>query len=165
MLAGCNNNKPSVTPLGQSNREGAKAVDMPSSTQSAPASSSKGDTTGNESIVEIKEKMFIAQTNDIYLNPEEYLGRTIKYEGIFDFYEDEETGPIYYVFRYGPGCCGYDANAGFEVTWSGDYPNRNDWVEVIGLLEEYEEDGSKYLRLSLSSLTVLNTRGAESVYQ
>jgi len=117
-------------------------------------------------IFEIKEKMFIAQTNDIYFNPEEYLGKAIKYEGIFCVDEDPETDQKYYtVIRYGPGCCGVDANAGFEVIWNEEYPNQNDWVEVIGVLEEYEYDGYKYLRLALTSLTVLPTRGAEYVSQ
>ncbi|MDR1131141.1 MAG: hypothetical protein LBL15_01835 [Oscillospiraceae bacterium] len=117
-------------------------------------------------VVEIKEKMFIAQTNDIYYNAGDYLGKTIKYEGIFSVYEAFETGAKYYsVIRYGPGCCGIDANAGFEVVWNETYPEQNDWVEAVGILEEYEEEGYKYLRLALSSLTVLPARGAEYVSQ
>lgn len=120
----------------------------------------------SEDTVVIREKMFIAQTNDIYFNAEDYLGKTIQYEGIFDVYEMPETGETYYtVIRYGPGCCGIDANAGFEVKWNDDYPNQNDWVEAVGVLEEYEEDGYRYLRLALTSLTVLPTRGAEYVSQ
>ena len=122
--------------------------------------SSSGD------VIVIKEKMFIAQTNDVYFNTEDYLGKTIQYEGIFDIYEVPDSGEIYYaVIRYGPGCCGVDANAGFEVKWDGEYPNQNDWVEAIGVLEEYEEDGYRYLQLALISLTVLTTRGAEYVSQ
>jgi len=114
----------------------------------------------------IKEKMFIAQTNDIYFNTEDYLGKTIQYEGIFDIYEDPDSGEKYYtVIRYGPGCCGDDSNAGFEVEWDGGYPSQNDWVEVVGVLEKYEEGEDKYLRLALTSLTVLPTRGAEYVSQ
>lgn len=117
-------------------------------------------------IIEIKEKMFIAQTNDIYINSEDYLGKTIKYEGIFtSIYYDVKDTNYNFVIRYGPGCCGYDDNAGFEVVWSGEYPDENDWVRAIGVLEEYEEDGEMYLRLNLSSLTVLDTRGEEYVYQ
>ncbi len=117
-------------------------------------------------VIEIKEKMFVAQTNDVYYNPEDYLGKTLKYEGLFDTYDDPSNGQTYYaVIRYGPGCCGIDLNAGFEVRWNEAYPNPNDWVEAVGVLEEYEEDGQKYLRLALSSLTVLPVRGAETVWQ
>jgi uncharacterized membrane protein YcgQ (UPF0703/DUF1980 family) len=69
--------------------------------------------------------MFIAQTNDIYFNVEDYLGKTIKYEGLFSVYEDPETNAIYYsVISVRSGCCGVDANAGFEVIWDKEYPNR-----------------------------------------
>ncbi len=117
-------------------------------------------------VIEIKEKMFVAQTNDVYYNPDDYLGKTLKYEGLFDSYDDPSNGQTYYaVIRFGPGCCGIDLNAGFEVLWDREYPAPNDWVEAVGVLEEYEENGQKYLRLALSSLTVLPVRGAETVYQ
>ena len=117
-------------------------------------------------VIVIREKMFIAQTNDIYYNTEDYLGKTIKYEGIFKtYYWEEDDLTYHYVIRYGPGCCGNDGEAGFEVAWTGDYPNQDDWVETVGVLEEYEENGYMYLRLALTSLTVLPTRGAEYVSQ
>ena len=120
----------------------------------------------NSDVIEISEKVFIAQTNDIYINTEDYLGKTIKYEGIFQSYYYDVTDTTYYsVIRYGPGCCGFDANAGFEVEWDGDYPEQNDWVEAVGTLETYEEGGAQYLRLKLSSLKVLPVRGAEFVQQ
>jgi uncharacterized membrane protein YcgQ (UPF0703/DUF1980 family) len=123
----------------------------------------------NQGLVEIKEKMFIAQTNDVYLNPEDYLGKTIKLEGIFQTQSYSSTEPPYYfVIRYGPGCCGNDGNAGFEVMWEqadAVYPAENDWVEAVGVLGAYEEDGYPYICINLSSLTVLETRGQEFVTQ
>jgi len=117
-------------------------------------------------VVEINEKLFIAQTNDIYINTEDYLGKTIKYEGIFKtYYWEEVDTTYYYIIRYGPGCCGYDGEAGFEVIWDGQWPQEDDWCEAIGILEAYEENGMKYLRLSLASLTVKDERGAEYVSQ
>jgi hypothetical protein len=119
-------------------------------------------------IVEIKEKMFIAQTNDVYLNPEDYLGKTIRLEGLFKQEQGIETDYCF-VIRYGPGCCGYDSNAGFEVAWdnppNAPYPSVDDWVEAVGVLKSYEEDGYPYLYLALSSLTVKTQRGAEFVSQ
>ena len=114
--------------------------------------------------IEIKEKLFIAQTNDMYYNAPDYLGKTIKYEGIFTRTElPDDT--FYTVIRYGPGCCGDDGNVGFEVKWDGKYPEPNDWVEAVGVLSSYEDEGNKYLYLDLNSLTVLDVRGAETVVQ
>lgn len=125
-----------------------------------------GDAAEIGGVVEIREKMFIAQTNDIYLNSEDYLGKTIKYEGIFksSYWEEDDT-TYHFVIRYGPGCCGYDGEAGFEVNWDGDWPQEDDWCEVIGVLEEYEVNGQTYLQLALTSLTVLENRGEEFVSQ
>lgn len=115
-------------------------------------------------LVEINERLFIAQSNDIYLNTEDYLKKTIKYEGLFKTEYWEEVDTTYgYVIRYGPGCCGYDGEAGFEIVWDGEWPNEDDWCEVIGTPEIYEEDGIEYLRLRLSALNVLEKRGAEYV--
>jgi uncharacterized membrane protein YcgQ (UPF0703/DUF1980 family) len=170
LLSGCNN-IPSAN-LSPQNSNESGAVNAATATPSESGGSVTGShpdvpvaaTSGK--VLEIKEKMFIAQTNDIYYNAEDYLGKTIKYEGIFDVYEVPETGMAYYsVIRYGPGCCGIDANAGFEVKWDNEYPKPDDWCEVIGVLEEYEEDGYQYLRLILSELNVLDVRGAEYVSQ
>ncbi|GAB6391190.1 MAG: metal ABC transporter permease [Treponematales bacterium] len=121
-------------------------------------------------VIEIKEKMFIAQTNDVYLNAEDYMGKTIRLEGLFKR-EQSDYGNYCFVLRYGPGCCGTDGNAGFEVAWEPrnqtivKYPAADDWVEATGVLKSYEEDGYPYLYLALTSLTVLDKRGAEYVTQ
>ena len=126
--------------------------------------------TPDKDIVEIKEKMFATQVSDVYLNTGDYLGKTIKLEGVFkseQYYEDRE--PYRFVVRYGPGgCCGGDANVGFEVKWSEEnarpYPSAESWVEAAGELKVDDEVGI-YLYLELVSLTVLSKRGAENVVQ
>lgn len=166
LLAGCGKQNPAIPETNDKEAQSIDTPETPDEPDKAPPAHNAPPASADSDVIEIKEKMFIAQTNDIYINAEDYLGKTIKYEGIFNsFYNDANDTTYYYVIRYGPGCCGFDANAGFEVVWSGDYPNNNDWVEVVGVLEEFEEDGNKYLRLDLSSLTVLDTRGEEYVYQ
>jgi hypothetical protein len=133
--------------------------------------------------LEIREKMFIAQTNDVYLNPEDYLGKTIKLEGLFKIDQYVGADKEYcFVLRYGPGCCGNDGTAGFEVAWGRPqpyagpgavktlplgpaYPAVDAWVEAVGVLDTYEEDGYPYLYLDLVALTEKEDRGAEFVTQ
>jgi uncharacterized membrane protein YcgQ (UPF0703/DUF1980 family) len=161
-LSGCQKAPVNVS---AKNGNGTPALGAQSVTPTAPVPQavSTADDTG---VIEIREKMFVAQTNEIYVNAPDYLGRAIKYEGIFQAYTWEENGVTYRsVIRYGPGCCGTDANCGFEVIWDGEYPEIDDWVEAVGVLEEYDEDGNIYLRLALTSLTVLDTRGEEYVEQ
>jgi uncharacterized membrane protein YcgQ (UPF0703/DUF1980 family) len=101
---------------------------------------------------------------------EDYLGKTIKLEGLFKREQYLGEDAVYcFVLRYGPGCCGNDGNTGFEVAWDGPeeagYPAVDEWVEAVGTLKTYEEDGYPYLYLSLSSLRTLEERGAEFVTQ
>jgi len=122
-------------------------------------SSSKNST----NVVEINESQFLAQTTEIYYNSADYIGKTIKYEGIFSVYEVSKTDKCYLVTRYGPGCCADDSEVGFEIQWDGVYPAENDWVEITGILEEYTNNSKKYLRIAVSELNVLTKRGAETV--
>jgi uncharacterized membrane protein YcgQ (UPF0703/DUF1980 family) len=120
-------------------------------------------------VIDIKEKMFISQVNDVYVNPEDYMGKTIKLEGIFTMEQGYDKSYCF-VLRYGPGCCGYDGNVGFEVAWDKEkekpYPREDSWVEATGELKSYEEDEySKFLYLDLVSLNVLDKRGMETVMQ
>ena len=148
--------------------ETASAVAASPSDESSPSPSHvQADMSASEDgVIDIGEKMFVTQTNEIYLNYEDYLGKTFRYEGLFLSSYFEQTDITYcYVIRYGPGCCSYDATAGFEIAWDGDYPAENDWVQVVGTLETYDEDGYEYLQLRVSSLEVLDVRGSETVTQ
>jgi zinc transport system permease protein len=147
------------------NNAGTQSVTLPKATSGSAQAN-------NTNLIEIKEKMFIAQTNDVYLNPDDYLGKTIKLEGLFKMEQYTGSDTTYcFVLRYGPGCCGNDGNAGFEVAWDDTYtlkppyPNIDDWVEATGSLKYYEEDGYPYLYIALSSLKVLEESGAEFVTQ
>ncbi|MDR0425504.1 MAG: hypothetical protein LBH39_08680 [Clostridiales Family XIII bacterium] len=164
-----------LSPLsGQSNNNGTQSVDISGAANSpdTPAHQSASEVAASMGsvkdgdIIDIGEKMFATQINEIYLNAEDYLGKTLRYQGMFQNQLWPETGVVYcYVVRNGPGCCGTDSNPGFEVLWDSDYPKADDWVEATGVLEAYEEDGFDYLRVRLSSLEVMDARGAETVYQ
>jgi hypothetical protein len=154
-----------TAPYGGSGADIGAAADAGAGAALPPHSFADVDNSGD--IIEIKEKMFIAQTNDIYLNASEYMGKTIRYEGFFTQYDDPDTGETYsFVIRNGPGCCpGVDNSAGFEVAWGAQWPNADDWVEVSGKLETYEDYSGEYIRLNLDSLSVLDMRGADFVTQ
>lgn len=124
--------------------------------------------TVQRNIIEIRERMFVTQVNDVYLNAQSYMGRTIKLEGIFLTRQISENESIHYVIRYAPdGCCGGGGMIGFEVKWANSrrYPENNSWVEATGVLKEYRSGPNRFLYLELSSLNVLETRGMEFVRQ
>ncbi len=119
--------------------------------------------------VDVREKMFLTQMTELYINIPDYLGKTIALEGMFDVFTDEATGTVYHsVYRKSPGCCGSDGYTGLEVVWddpAATYPSLNDWVRAVGVLEQYEDGGAPYLRLRLISLDVKTERGLEFVTQ
>lgn len=180
---GCQNNSSSEnlntsTTLNQyeSSNENSSSTNNSSNTESSSTSFKNESNTVEEytiendvsidGIVEIREKMFLSQVNDIYLNSDEYVGKNIKYEGYFATFYDESTEKNYYfVLRNGPGCCGNDSNVGFEIQWNDTIPEENQWLEITGTLEAYEENGYEYLRLLLKSFKILAVRGNDTVLQ
>jgi len=123
-------------------------------------------TNSSEPVVEIKDKMFIQQINDIYLNPGDYENKTIKLEGIYDVWQDETDSnrSRFAVYRRAPGCCGDDGKVGFEFEYNGEKPILGDWVAVEGRIKEtFDEHGDKHIILELSKLTVKDERGVEFV--
>ena len=120
--------------------------------------------TTDTGIIEIKEKYFIESCNDVYLNPDLYIGKLIKIEGMYEEFINESSGEKYMgVIRYGPGCCGNDGVAGFEFTWAGETPEVNDWIEVVGSVAIINDENQSYVVLDANSLTVLDVRGLETV--
>lgn len=154
-----------------------KAGQASSHVYAAPPASGQGTASGSHplasvaaptgDVVEIREKLFIAQTNNIYLNWEDYEGKTIRYEGIYlnsSIWDNYEAGLTHFVIRYGPGCCpGADDYAGFEVRWNGAWPEMDAWVEVTGVLTTGEMDGYPVKYVEVTSMVEKQTRGAEYV--
>lgn len=115
-------------------------------------------------ILEIKDKMFLTQINDIYFNYERYKDKTIIVEGMFTYLEsyfDNSKFPA--VYRRGPGCCGNDGWGGFILDWKGTYPELEAWIKVVGkpVIKEYK--GYQDLYLEVVSLDVKQERGLEFV--
>lgn len=118
-----------------------------------------------ENMITITEKMYVSWINEIYINPKSYIGKNIKIQGMYQVDHLESTGTTYYyVYRVGPGCCGNDGNmCGFEFIGNTEGLSDNDWIEVTGVLTEYQENGVSYLTISASSVTKMETRGNEVV--
>ncbi|MCL2425753.1 MAG: hypothetical protein FWD05_05400 [Oscillospiraceae bacterium] len=134
----------------------------------------------DDSIVEIDERVFLTMVTHIRRNADDYVGRTVHFEGMFQNFYWPATGPFSMVNRNTWGCCGEDGSIGFDV-YLGDMeplPD-NTWVEVYGTFEWYEvvmdfsgDDGGdsereplRILRVNVESITELEERGLEFVNQ
>jgi len=113
-----------------------------------------------EDIIEIGERFFVNQVMEILLNHQQYLGRTIRYEGMFRTvsWGDMEFSLVY---RNSLGCCSPEEVVGFEVIMDGfELFEDNTWVEVTGVLEF---DGM-YVVIRVTDIVELEERGAELVF-
>ncbi len=121
--------------------------------------------TDDSEVVEISEKLFVSWFNEIAADPEKYLGKTVRLEGMFSAVTD--GGKTYYnVYRNYAGSCPLcsASTLGFEFTTdNGKMPEENDWIEVTGTLERYEEGGQYYYTLSHATYIIKQERGLEMV--
>jgi len=120
---------------------------------------------GSDDVMEISERFFITQMTEINMNADEYVGQTIRYEGVFQTMNWSATGEEYHmVIRYILGCCGDDGFIGYEIYLGDTEPFPDDaWVEVTGVLEWYEVGGMRFLRVMATSIREMDQRGAEFV--
>lgn len=121
----------------------------------------------NVEVIEIGERFFIQQCDDVFFNPESYAGKALRLQGIYQQEQyGEEEAPTHYVIRRTPGCCGDDGMAGFRVQADADtlqWPQPDDWVEVTGLVVLEEVDGYTDVYLQIIRIEVLPERGEEFV--
>ncbi|WP_286945517.1 hypothetical protein [Acetobacterium sp. UBA5834] len=115
-------------------------------------------------VVEISERMFITQCNDVYINTDEYMNKTIVLEGMYYEYTDPKTNQVHtYVIRNGPGCCANDGIVGFEILFEGDKPVPNDWIRVTGKVEKLDNNELETIVLRLDQIEIKAERGQETV--
>ncbi len=129
---------------------------------SEKAESSEKKAAGEDGVILIKDKMFIAQISDICLNPKDYEGKKVKLEGLI-YRSTFKNDTFYYIMRKSPGCCGNDGLTGMEFIWDGEIPADNEWVEALGVVEIIKEEGQKLPVLRLESLVVKKEHGVEFV--
>ena len=102
--------------------------------------------------VVITDNYFIQATNDVYLNVDSYVGKSIRIEGLIYEYKDLNDDTHVAVIRNSPGCCGNDGLAGLDIAYA-DYPNSGTWVEVIGTIKKVKIDGQIVPIIDVTSLT------------
>jgi len=106
-----------------------------------------------DDVIVITDINFGTQVENIQWNREQYLGRTIRYEGMF-FSMHWQDEVVYVIAREeGDGCCG--GIHGFEV-YLNNFASFDDetWVEVTGILEEFYVDDAEhpFIRLNVVAL-------------
>ena len=103
--------------------------------------------------------MVFVTVYQLMVNPEDYVGQTIKIHGSYyaSLYEPTEQYAHYVIIEDATACCAQ----GLEFIWDqkdavypDDYPAENTQVTVIGQFETYYENDLLYCRLNNASLTI-----------
>ena len=105
----------------------------------------------------LSSNMIYSEVFAMVYAPDEYIGKTIKMEGIFSYVEDEATGNCYYacIVRDATQCCAQGIE--FELDEPGNYPDGfpeiNGECTVIGVFDTYDEGDYRYATLRHAKMT------------
>lgn len=95
--------------------------------------------------------MVYANVYSLISYPDDYLGQTIKMEGVSSSFHSETNGNYYFacVIQDAAACCsqGIEYELTEEFINPDDYPSDGDQICVVGVFDMYEEDGMYYVTL------------------
>jgi len=110
----------------------------------------------NDDTMVISERFFANEMLDLVINHQQYLDRTVQFEGMFRHLEPVDGQERYMVMRYFMDCCEV-LPLGLRVFLDDMEPFGEDaWVEVVGTL--VLEEGT--LALRLTSIFEMEEQGA-----
>jgi uncharacterized membrane protein YcgQ (UPF0703/DUF1980 family) len=103
--------------------------------------------------------MKYAETVNIYQDPDTYVGKTIKVDGVYVPSHDE-TNDVYYqnvLIIDTTACCisGFEFKLDGKNTYPDDYPAVESTIEVTGVFSSYEDSGQVYYCLERAELVAL----------
>ena len=121
---------------------------------SIPADSEEGI---DVDLTVLSSTMVYSEVYNMMVSPEQYIGKTVKMDGLFAYYHDEATGNYYFacIIQDATACCAQ----GIEFVLTEDYTYPDDYLEadaeicVVGVFDTYEENGNTYCTLREASLT------------
>ena len=104
----------------------------------------------------LSSTMVYSEVYNMMESPEEYIGKTIKMDGLFAYYHDEATDNYYFacVIQDATACC----SQGIEFVLAGDhaypedYPEVNEEICVVGVFDTYREGSYTYCTLRNAAL-------------
>ena len=103
----------------------------------------------------LSSTMIYSEVLNMMTTPEDYIGKTVKMDGYFAFYHDEDTDKYYYacIIPDATACC----SQGIEFVLAGDhvfpddYPEEQDEICVVGEFDTYQEGEYTYCTLRNAS--------------
>ena len=95
--------------------------------------------------------MVYSEVYNMMTNPMDYIGKTVKINGISSTYHDKQTGKDYYacIVKDATACCAQGIE--FELEQP-DYPEPDKEITVVGTFQTYVEMGNMFCVLRNASI-------------
>ena len=115
--------------------------------------------TGELDLTDMSGTMLYTMIYNMMMQPDDYLGRTIRVKGQFSAYVDEKSGKSYYAcyIADAAGCCaqGLEFLPADALAYPDDFPEPGTDITVSGEFDLIkEENGFRYFVLKDASFTV-----------
>ena len=102
-------------------------------------------------LTQLSSTMVYSEVSNMMTAPEPYMGKTVKMNGAFSMYYDEQNDHYYFacLIADATACCqqGIEFVLEGEHTYPDDYPNIGDEITVVGEFDTYDEMGYTYCQL------------------
>ena len=99
----------------------------------------------------LSSTMVYSEVFNMMASPEQYIGKTVKMDGLFAYYHDEATGNDYYacIIQDATACCaqGIEFVLTDNYVYPDDYPEVDEEICVIGVFDTYREGDYIYCTL------------------
>ena len=129
---------------------------QPAYTQESTTITTSGVSSNNTGDIEIdlttmSANMVYTQVFCMVMEPDEYIGTTVKMAGTFVHFYDEEKDKHYFacIIQDATQCCaqGIEFEPGDEYVYPDDFPEDGSEICVTGVFDKYSEGDNNYLTL------------------
>lgn len=107
-------------------------------------------------LTSLSSTMVYSEVYNMMYEPETYIGKTIKMDGLFTAYHDESSGNNYYacIIQDAAACCaqGMEFILTYDYVYPDDYPEEGGLITVVGVFDTYMEGDYTYCTLRNASL-------------
>ncbi len=128
-----------------------------SGTAAGVSGGSSGTSNGIDvDLTTLSSTMVYSEVYNMMVAPQEYVGKTVKMDGLYSGFYDDTTKKYYFacIVQDATACCSQGIE--FELTddykFPDDYPSDGDFITVTGVFDIYQEGEFKYCTLRNAKL-------------
>ena len=132
---------------------------VPAESRAADAAEQVPDGSFDIDLTAMSGNMVYAQVYDMLTDTEKYVGKTVRVQGTFNYYQDPETKREYFaaLVSDATACCaqGIEFVLPGDVHYPEDYPEQGTPIEISGTCNVYIENEQPFVELLNATMTVL----------